>query len=604
MAQRPWLWHVYHDGAITWDNLHFDVSPPGGITTVREPWVLLPYERAFVWSAGDAAPTGGGGGPLPEVGDFLDLPNAERCWLLEIQAFPLAPIVVADSAVYAGVSYGELAYAEGDGGAEGSLATLYFSDRGYTSHPTDTPESLWYEGRLMAGFRVERRIIGRDGIGGITRVASDGALVNDDGGLDTLRRDYSIEGRSARFYVGRPTDARADFILVASGIIERVWTDLSSMRINFSDGVARLDRMVNQVTYSGSGVTEGGADLKGKYKPKCYGDAENVSPPLVNNSLLIYQVNDGSVNDVTAVYDRGISLTKGSDYTSLTDMETNAPSAGNYRVWKAGGYFRLGSTPAGTVTADVEGDDAGGYITKTAEIVERILESQALFSAAEINETSFAQMNVDASAEVGIWIGTEGQTIEAVINSLLIGAGAFGGFSRLGEFTVGVVYAPPSLAVASFTEEDIFEIERLPLPSSIEPIIWRAQVAYQRNYTVQSDLAAGVTAARRSYATESQRTETLEDASVSSRYILAKEYAAESFYRDQADAVIEASRLIGLWGAPRSIFRVVVPIRAIARDLGEVVNIKHPRHGLTNGVYARIIGHAIAGQMIELTVLV
>lgn len=542
---------------------------------------------------------------VDELLEFLDTAE-ELCWLLELEAFQLAPVVDVEPAMaYSEAAFSESGFSEGEGGEEASLKTLLYSDRGYISHPTDTPASTWYEGRIKAGMRVERRIIGRDGVGGLARVFVEIALVNRDGGLDMLTHDYALPGRAARLYVGRPGDPRAHFGLVASAVTERIWTALGDVRVRLSDGLARLDRNVNTTTYAGTGGLEGGADLKGKYKPKAYGPNFNVSPPLVDSAKLIYQVHDGAINDVPAVYDRQILLTQGADYASQSDLETIAPSAGEYRVWKPGGFFRLGATPDGTLTSDVEGDATGSYISKTGEIVQRILEAQAGFLAADINTGSFASINASAPAAVGIWIGTEGRKIDEAADELLAGIGAFGGFSRLGQFTVGLVAVPQAgTSAATFTEEDIVEIERLPSPASVDPIVWRTLVGYQRNYTVQSDLAAGVTAERRTFAAEPIRVETADDASIQSRHRLARELLVEGLYRDQADAAAETDRLLDLWGVERSMLRVKVPPRALLQDLGDVVTLQHSRYGLSAGVDARVLGHALNGPKVELTVLV
>lgn len=539
--------------------------------------------------------------------DFLDEPGAPRCWLLELEAFPLAslPPGTEPAMGYAEAAYSEEAFSEGSGGGEGAVTTLYFSDRGYTTEASDTPASTWYEGRLRADLRVERRIIGRDGIGGLARVFAEGVISNSDGALDLLTRDYSLPGRAARLYVGRPGAPRVDFGLVVSAIVDRVSTGFREVRVSFSDGLARLDRNINTTTYAGTGALEGGADLKGKYKPKGYGACFNVTPPLVNSASLIYQVHDGAINDVPAVYDRQIVLTKGADYASAVDLQTNAPSAGQYRVWKGGGYFRLGSTPAGTLTADVQGDATGGYITATGSIVKRILEAQAEFVAGDINAASFTALDTSTPAAVGIWIDTEGRKIDDVVGELLAGVGAFGGFSRLGQFSVGLVALPSAgSSVQTFSEEDVLELERLPLPSTVDPIAWRCLVGYQINYTTQTDLAAGVTAARRTFAAEPIRFEKDEDAAVLSRHRLARELVVESNYRDQADALAEAVRLGDLWGLYRGMYRVVVPPRGLVRDLGDVVTVMHPRHGFAAGLEARVLGHALQVPNVEMVVLV
>ena len=542
--------------------------------------------------------------------DFLAEVDAERCWLLELEGLPLAPIGDGSlaTAAYAESAYSEVAWGEGDGQeSSGAIGKLYYSSHGFISQPADTPASTWFDGRIAGDIYVDRRIYGRSGVGGLARVFADVSLVNADGELDELQSDYALDGRAARILLGRPTDARSAFGLVFSGVVAAATVGQAEMKLRLHDGSARLEVPLNINAYAGTGGLEGGADLAGKPKPKGWGNSLNVPAPLVNSASLIYQVHDGAISDVPKVYDRGVDLTKGADYSSQTDMETNAPAAGDYRVWKAGGFVRLGSTPAGTVTADVLGDASGaGYINKTADIVERVLRDQALLDASEIDSaSSFAQLNIDAAAEVGIWVGPELTSIASVVDRLLAGVGAFGGFSRLGLFTVGVIAAASGAAADTYTQEDIGNLEREPLPAPVEPVAWRTRVAWQPNYTVQNDLAASVTPARRTFAAQAERIATRSDFAVKGQHLRATEYGPTgNLYAQEADADDEALRLLNLWKVPRAMHRVPAPTRALARDLGDVVTVDFPRHGLAGGKLARVLGHELRGARVTLTVLV
>ena len=96
-------------------------------------------------------------------------------------------------------------------------------------------------------------------------------------------------------------------------------------------------------------------DLAGKPKPLLFGVVTNIAPPCVNTARLIYQVNDGTITSLDDVYDRGVALTLEGTYASEADVldDGQEPSAGMYKVYLAGGLFRLGSSPAGTVTAEM-----------------------------------------------------------------------------------------------------------------------------------------------------------------------------------------------------------------------------------------------------------
>lgn len=536
--------------------------------------------------------------------DFLADVAAERRWLLELDPLPLLPESdgSAASGAYADAAYSEVAYGEGE---SGDSATLYYSSHGFTSQPADVPASTWYENRVQ-GVRISRAIFSESGgVGGLARTTGECHLVNADGELDELQDSYALDGRPARLLLGGPAAARSAYGLVFSGVVQKFDdADVRLVRFALSDGIGKLAVPVSPNTYAGTGALEGGADLAGKPKPKAWGNAQNVAPPLVDSTKLIYQVHEGQISDVTSVYDRGIALVKGADYASQAELEATAPAAGQYRVWKTGGHFRLGATPAGTVTADVLGDAAGGYVNKTADILKRVLLIAAIDDSL-IDAASFAALNVDAPAEVGIWVGAERRAVGELVGRLLAGVGAYGGFSRANLFTVGVVKAASGVALDSFSEEDIGEIRRLPLPAAVEPVVWRAHVAWQRNYTVQTDLAAGVTAARRVFAAEAERVASREDQTVRSQRQLALEYGPTgNLYAQQADADAEALRLLNLWKPARGLYLLpVLAARALARELGDVVKVTHRRYGFDAGKDVRILGVAITGARADLTVL-
>lgn len=452
----------------------------------------------------------------------------------------------------------------------------------------------WYDGRIQGEVLVERAIVGREGVGGLARTYAEITLINRDGGLDTLLRDYALDGRAAKILIGRPTDARADFGTLFAGVFDRASIDLATLKIRLSDGLAKLDAPVQPTKYAGTGGLEGGADLAGKPKPRGYGKVFNISPPPVDAVNLIYQVHDGAIQDVTAVRDRGIELTKVS----------GAPAAGEYQVDTAAGTFKLGATPAGTVTCDAELDvNASGYAEKTGDILLRLLATT--LNSSEIDPTSFATLNDAAPAPVGIRTGTEEIPLAEAADELLAGIGAFGGFTRVGRFGVArLAAAAGATPAASYDESDITAIEREPLPAPLDPAVWRTLVGYQKNYTVQNDFAAAVPAAVRTFAAEPMRIAKKESATVHSQRLLSREYGpTASLYRDQADADAEAQRLLDLWSADRAPYRIRLRPRALIHELGDVIEVKHPRLGLANGAPMRIIGYRVAGTRVELRVL-
>lgn len=510
---------------------------------------------------------------------LLDSAAAEHCYLADIEAWDLAG---------------------------GALATLRYGSHGYASRPTDAPAMTYWHSHLSQPADFERRIDHRGGLGGIARIDGEVTLINIDGALDTLLTDYAMDGRRLTIRLGEPDDRLSDFghVLTAYGLDVDASRDVVRLRVD--DGLARLEKPIQVATYAGTGGLDGGADLAGKYRPLCYGQALNVPAVPVDAVKLIYQVHAGSIEDVPAVYDRGVALARGADYASQAELDTTAPAAGQYRVYKAGGYYRLGSTPAGTVTADVRGDNTGGYVEKTADVTKRLLVNQYGLTDSDFNFAALAQTNTDAPAPVGIWIGTDARPILDVIDALARGVGGYAGFNRYGVFELGVITAPAGGASATFTDEHIIAIERSPLPGDLAPVVWRVAVGYQRNYTVQTDLAASVTDARRTFASEEYRVASAADSAVKTAHVLARDLPiVEGYFAAQADAQAEANRLLALFKSRRGLYRMATKLGALRVDLGYVVSVTTSRYGFAAGKLARVVGYRLdaSRREIELTLL-
>jgi hypothetical protein len=134
--------------------------------------------------------------------------------------------------------------------------------------------------------------------------------------------------------------------------------------------------------------------------------------------------------------------------------------------------------------------------------------------------------------------------------------------------------------------------------------VWRALVAWQTNYTVQTDLAASVSSARRAFASQAQRVELADDLTVKSQRLLSQVYGPTgNLYAQQADAAAEALRLLNLWKTGPGFYRVLVSPVGLARDLGDVLNLTYSRYGFAGGKLARIVAHQVRGAQVELTVL-
>lgn len=465
----------------------------------------------------------------------------------------------------------------------------FATGEGFTTGPSDSPAHTTYEAVLEQAVDVTRTIFAPGTTDGQSKIGfGDLVLLNPDSDLDELLQ-YALDGRDVLVLRGlQSATLRSEFTPVFVGTMEQPEYDADRITIKLRDRQAMLQVPLQATNYGGTNVLPDGldgvvSDLAGKPKPLVFGRALNIAPPCVNTARLIYQVNDGAVSDIPAVYDRGIALTAGGTYASEAELlnDALAPAAGAFKVLLSGGYVRLGSRPVGTVTADVtQGATAAD---RTAASIYRALLLRMAVDVGDIDADDLAALDARTDAELGLFVDGDmraSDAIDMVANSV----GAWWGVSIDGVFRIKRLGRPTGSTVATFTENDLIgPPERISTADPERGVpAYRVTVRYAQNYTVQSDLAAGVDDARRTRLAEAWREVVESDASVQTRHRLATALVIESCFAFEDDARTEALRRLRLRSILRHRFDIVVDYttETSAIDLGDVVGLLHPRFGL------------------------
>lgn len=485
------------------------------------------------------------------------------------------------------------------------VRTLRFATQGYTTGASDTPAHTFYEGRIQSPANISRSCFrGGSATSGASSIGfGDLVLVNNDGALDGLL-DYSFAGRSITIRLGvvLPNSGGApSWVTILKGVMEQAEFSWQHVTFRVRDRQQDLAKPIQQSRFGGTNSLPNGldgvaTDLKGKPKPIVLGQVFNAPIPLVNSSRLIYQASDALLASVDAVYDRGAPLTAGSAYASQADMETNAPSAGQYRAWNtaAGAFIRLGSQPSGTVTADLT--QGASAAARTAGQVWQALLLRAGLTVGDIVASDVSALDAATSAPVGIYIGSDNDT-SAIQAADLVAAsvGAWYGSDALGRFRIGRIELPSAGAsVGTITATDVVRIERT---ASADPGVgipaWKVKLNYARLWEVQDDLTNAVTAARKGYLSQEYRREEAADASVKTASLTSPELEFDTVLVAQSDAAAEAARRLAIYKQRRDMLQVRVrvdaPLAAVL-DLGKVVTLSLSRYGLASGKPFLIVG--------------
>lgn len=480
-----------------------------------------------------------------------------------------------------------------------TVTELRYASAEYRTLPTDTPANQEWPQRLTLPLALSRALPLAPGSPGIVALNfGEIELQNADEALDQIVQTYGVDGRQVVLRRVEPgasiDDAETVFTGTAYG-----WALADSYKVVLAvRGQAhRLNVGQQANTYAGTGDGEGDADLKNVPRPLAFGWCSNITPVRVSAFDQLFQVHDGEVQDIPMVYDGGVELDPGDDYASLALLLAASTAAGEFDTCLAEGYFKLGSNPVYDVTADVEGDaPAGDFAEDSAAIAERLL-LRAGIDAGDIDAAGFAALSALQPAPVGYYLRGVATCSETVAD-LLGGIGAFLSETADGKFTVERLEAPTA-AADTLDDGAYFDIGLAILPDEVSPTIWRLGVTWGVNWTpqaIQLD-AANIPAARLAFINVAARIAVAFDTDRQAFYRQAQDYLGarppvRAFFRDEADALAEAERLLALWAPGRQLLSLPVQSPTLERDIGDQITVYAARYGMNAGVPCRVFGTA------------
>lgn len=278
---------------------------------------------------------------------------------------------------------------------------------------------------------------------------------NADGAFDSWVYD-SWGGRSITLKIGDITWSLADFEQVFTGVVDRLEiVDDVTLRLHIRDRLGELDKPIQDSLF-----TTG--DAINKPKPLCFGACYNVTP--VQTGDRTYQVHDGAVQAITAVYVDGVVKTLTTHYTVNTTT----------------GVITFVADASGTVTADVQGATAPDTYNKPGEIVEEIVTTYGGLAAGDLDTAAFTAFDT-VTKSMGLYIPANANILDA-LDSILGSFHGYYGITRAGKFTIAQVTNPAS--GTSVLDLDTTEThESLNLQIDAVPR-WRTIVGYKKNWTI------------------------------------------------------------------------------------------------------------------------
>ncbi len=442
--------------------------------------------------------------------------------------------------------------------------TLYMSNTGYVTKPSDTPANTPYREfiKSIPNYSTSISVPTANSFSIKSSTSFGDIKIENCDKLKDIWLTYAWAGRKVSIFLGDKTWARSDFRLMINGFIDSFEaSDEKTLTLKIRGLEYQLD-----VPISKNLLTTG--NDKDKPKPLSFGSIYNASPVLVDAPTHKWMVHDGTINNIVAK-DNGAVLT----ITQTGD-----------------GTFTLTTGGTSNLTTDIQGYKPAGvaYLTTTVNIVKYILTTYTGLTSGDLDTASFTALNSLCSQLVGIYTRNGAKVVD-VVNELLSSIGAFHTRSITGKIVLRRFDVPtesPVLYLNSDTDmAKTFKIEQ------ILPPVYRVSVGYNRNYSVLQTVAGALADDVKSNLQQEWRVATATNSAILTAYPLAG--VADQYgtcLQIQADAAAESSRLLALHGVQRIVYSIDASFSAFNLQLGDTINLKANRYGFDAGKNCVVVG--------------
>lgn len=229
--------------------------------------------------------------------------------------------------------------------------------------------------------------------------------------LDALRRMdamapyYRYAGAQVAVWYGPAGGTWTDYQQLFTGLVSDHTLENGELRLTCTVDSEPFEADLLSLKYGGGGGKDGTDDLKGKPKPMCFGVAQNVEPVNINTVDNVFQVHGyGPIEDIPMVYERALEFgASQGDFDTYEDLVAADIDEGDWGTCLAEGMFRLGAPPFGLITADVKGDNTGGFHRTTAAIIRRCC-SIAAVDPARLDTASLDAFELDCPEPINIYM--------------------------------------------------------------------------------------------------------------------------------------------------------------------------------------------------------
>lgn len=459
---------------------------------------------------------------------------------------------------------------------EGAESTFYLSNKSFTTTSTDTPANASYDSCVIGGISFNENL-------SLDMSASIGfgdiEIANYNGAKDAWL-NYIWTNRQVKIYIGDPRWTKTDFYLIFDGVIADISSrDAVTLNLILLDKLQRLNNPITETTLGGTG------NNKDRILPLVFGECFNIEPLNTDTvpNVLEYMVHNGAIEDIIEVRDKGVPV-------SITKN-------------LAQGKFTLNHTPAGQITASVQGYKPSTYSNNIANIIKNIITnfgpSNSRLTISDIDQANFSMYESTYTDPVGYYCKDRTNIID-VCQKLASTIGANITCTSQGLVRLVRLAIPGSGTTYTVTSDDMVEDS---LTISEKPDVRGSiKLNYCKNWTVQqpSSLAGSVNQLSVTLFDREWLSTTATNSTVVSNYKLSTEPQEEdTYFLSETPCTAEATRRLDLWSTPRFIYTATYFSHMLPVELGDTINITHRRYNLINkiGTVVNVDRNWISGRV-------
>lgn len=266
-----------------------------------------------------------------------------------------------------------------------------------------------------------------------------------------------------------------------TGTVADVASSEGQISLALADPSKLVDKPLLGAGFAGTGGIEGASEATGRPKRRSWGRVFNVELELLDKVNNIFEAGDPSkpLQAFDAVRDKGragsmaVLAWQGSIAATFAALQASTPAQGGCVAAPSIACVKWWTVPAGPLTADIRGENAGGYVETAVAIAAKMLATVA--GPAIHNQAAADALRPGVC---GVHVASPTDTVAQALDRLFLGVSLFWVLKpdatiRIGEWA----WKAP---VAAFEAEFIGRERLLP------PVKSRI-VGYRRNHRVHND---------------------------------------------------------------------------------------------------------------------